>query len=45
MTTTIDAPALTASGPQEQPQPEQQERVRVSCRRCAEVQHGGPSCN
>lgn len=42
MTTTIHAPALTATVPQEQPQPE---RVRVSCRRCAEVQHGGPSCN
>lgn len=29
----------------EQRRPEQQGRPRVGCRRCAEVQHGGPSCD
>lgn len=45
MTTTNDAPALSAPEPQVQPQPEQQELPKVGCRRCAEVRHGGPSCN
>lgn len=43
--TTIGAVALSVPEPQEQPQPEPQEQPKVGCRRCAEVRHGGPSCN
>ena len=43
MTATRGAPpALSAPEPQEQSQTEH-ELSRGTCRRCAEVQHGGPS--
>ena len=51
MTAAIDVhPALSAPEPQKQAQPHEQaqteqEQPKVGCRRCAEVRHGGPSCN
>jgi hypothetical protein len=46
MTATIDTPSPTPT-PTAAPTPEPQTEpvARVGCRRCAEVRHGGPSCN
>lgn len=40
-----EQPVQRPSEEPEQRRPEQQGRPRVGCRRCAEVQHGGPSCD